>query len=144
MARARYVAVLASIAVALTGTLAGCTQVEESETTYEASKHEEIAGSDIPRVTFTAEAAKRADVHTVPVREIGHHRVIPYAAIIYDDAGKTYAFVSAKPLEYLRTPIKVARIAGDEVQLAGGLALGTEVVTTGAAEVYSAESEVEE
>jgi hypothetical protein len=30
------------------------------------------------------------------------------------------------------------------VQLDGGLALGTEVVTTGAAEVYSAESEVEE
>jgi hypothetical protein len=144
MARARYAAALASIAVALTGTLSACTQVEENETTYEASKHQAVPGSDIPRVTFTAEAAKRADVHTVPVREIAHHRVIPYAAIIYDDAGKTYAFVSARPLEYLRTPIKVARIAGDEVQLRGGLKLGTQVVTTGAAEVYSAESEVEE
>jgi len=144
MTRARYGAVVASIALALTGTLSACTQVEENESTYEASTHEEIEGSDIPRVTFTAEAAKRADVHTVPVREIAHHRVIPYAAIIYDDAGKTYAFVSAKPLEYLRTPIKVAKIAGDEVQLAGGLAVGTAVVTTGAAEVYSAESEVEE
>ena len=143
MARARY-AVVAAIAVALAGGLSACTQVEESVTSYQASKHTAIKGSDIPRVTFTAEAAKRADVHTVPVREIGHHRVIPYAALVYGDAGQTYAFVSAKPLEYLRTPIKVARIAGDEVQLRGGLALGTQVVTTGAAEVYSAESEVEE
>lgn len=144
MARHRHALALAAIALGLAGTLSACTQVEENETTYAASTHEAIRGSDIPRVTFTAEAARRADVQTVPVREIGHHRVIPYAALIYDDAGRTYAFVSAKPLTYLRTPVEVTRIAGDEVQLAGGPAPGTAVVTVGAAEVYSAESEVEE
>jgi hypothetical protein len=126
--------------------LSACTQVEESESTYSPTEVTPVKGSDddIQQVTFTAGAARRADVVTVRVRASGRLTSIPYAALIYDEEGNTYTYVSPKPLVYVRERIDVDRIAGDRVVLRHGPPAGTAVVTTGAAEVYSAEFGVEE
>ncbi|MEA2195258.1 MAG: hypothetical protein QOG42_1692 [Solirubrobacteraceae bacterium] len=144
MLPARHTAALAPILAALALGLSACTQVEESENSYEPTSVHPIKGREVQRVTFTAEAARRAGVQLARVSTHRGHHVIPYAALIYNDEGDTYTYVSARPLEYVRTPIEVARIAGDEVLLEHSPPVGTRVVTTGAAEVYSAEFGVEE
>jgi hypothetical protein len=95
-------------------------------------------------VTFTADAARRADVKTVAVKATRRRTSIPYAALIYNEEGATYTYVSPKPLVFMREPIDVDHIAGDRVVLRHGPPTGTLVVTTGAPEVYSAEFGVEE
>jgi hypothetical protein len=136
---------LALMAGSLALTLAGCTQVEESKSTYSPTSVKPVKGhDDIQQVTFTAQAAQRAGVRTATVRTSGHETSIPYAALIYNEDGDTFTYVNTKPLVYLRERIGVDRIAGDRVLLRHGPPIGDRVVTTGAAEVYSAEFGVEE
>jgi hypothetical protein len=140
-----------SIALALTTgclalPLAACTQVEEFESTYSPTTVEPIKGrdDDVQRVTFSAEAARRADLTTTTVRPGGRHASIPYDALIYDEEGATFTYVSPKPLVFVREPIDVVRVVGSRVVLRHGPPAGTTIVTTGAPEVYSAEFGVEE
>jgi hypothetical protein len=140
-----------SIALALTLgfvslPLAACTQVGEYESTYSPTTVKPIEGrdDDVQRVTFTADAARRADLKTATVQASGRRKSIPYAALIYNEEGATYTYVSPKPLVFVREPIDVDHIAGDRVVLRHGPPTGTTVVTTGAPEVYSAEFGVEE
>ena len=136
---------LALTAGALALALAGCTQVEEFESTSEPTSVQPIKGQDdIQQVTFTADAARRVDLTTATVRTSGRHTSIPYAALIYNEDGDTYTYVNRKPLVFVRVPIGVDHIANGRVVLRHGPPLGTRVVTTGAAEVYSAEFGVEE
>lgn len=136
---------LALVMGSLTLPLAACTQVEESESTYSPTSVTPVKGQDdVQQVTFTAEAARRAGVRTATVRPSGGRTSIPYAALIYNEEGDTYTYVSPKPLVYVRAPIDVDHIAGGRVVLRHGPRSGTTVVTTGAAEVYSAEFGVEE
>jgi len=135
---------LALLLVSLAVSLPACTQVEESESEYSPTETKAIPGREELQVTFNAEAVRRAGVQTAHVRAGGGHTFIPYAALIYDENGDTYTYVSPKPRVYIREPIRVDHIAGDRVVLKQGPTVGTEVVTTGAAEVYSAEFGVEE
>jgi multidrug efflux pump subunit AcrA (membrane-fusion protein) len=136
---------LALLVVSLTAALSGCTQVEESESDYQSSIVTPIPGNDdVAQVRFTALAAKRADVKTARVSLIAGHVAIPYASLIYNEEGRTYTYTSPKALVYVRKPIAVDRVAGDRVLLKKGPPVGTTVITTGAAEIYSAEFGVEE
>jgi hypothetical protein len=121
-----------------------CTQVEEFESTYSPAKVEPTGHGEIQQVTFTADAVRRAGVVTAKVRRSGRRTSIPYAALIYTGEGGTYTYVSPRPRVYVREPVTIARVAGDRVLLRAGPPAGTTVVTTGAAEVYSAEFGVEE
>jgi hypothetical protein len=137
---------LALIMGSLTLPLAACTQVEESESTYSPTSVKPVKGQDddIQQVTFTAAAARRADLKTSTVRASSRRTSIPYAALIYDEEGNTYTYVSPKPLVFVREHIDIDHITGARVVLSHGPPTGTTVVTTGAAEVYSAEFGVEE
>jgi hypothetical protein len=130
----------------LTLALSACTQVESSESEYSPTSVKPVKGhDDLQEVTFSAVAAQRAGLQTATVRASGRRRTsVPYASLIYDENGATYAFVSPKPLVFLREPLDVDHISGDRVVLRHGPPTGTRVVTTGAAEVYSAEFGVEE
>lgn len=136
----------AGVALALAAVpLSSCKEVEESSSAgYEPSKLEAVKGTDVKRVTLTAEGARRAGLQTAQVERVGPHTVVPYAALIYDAEGKTYVYTSPKPLSYLRAEVEVDRIDGDRVFLSRGPPSGTEVVTTGAAEVHGAELEIAE
>jgi ABC-type oligopeptide transport system substrate-binding subunit len=136
---------LALIAGALALALAGCTEVEEFESTNEPTSVQPVKGQDdIQQVTFTADAARRVDLRTSTVRATARLTSIPYAALIYNEDGDTYTYVNRKPLVFVRVLIDVDHIADGRVVLKHGPPLGTRVVTTGAAEVYSAEFGVEE
>ena len=103
---------------------------------------------DVTKVTLTEDAAKRLDIQTTTVREMAldgaQRKVIPYAAILYDVEGATWTYVNSEPLVYVRRPIKVDFIKGDNVILKEDLPAGTAVVTVGATELYGSESEFEE
>jgi hypothetical protein len=114
----------------------------ETASHHEPAKLEPIKGTDVKRVIFDAEGAKRVGLQTAQVRGAGQRKVIPYAAVIYDAEGNTFTYTSPEPLVYVREKVKVDYVAGDRVVLSEGPSVGTEIVTVGAAEVYGTEFEV--
>jgi hypothetical protein len=111
---------------------------------HEPAKLESIKGTDVQRVIFDAEAAKRVGLKTAPIRQDGRKEIMPYAALIYDAEGDTYAYTAPEPLSYVRQQIEIDHFDGDSVVLSDGPPAGTEVVTVGVDEVYGTEFEVEE
>lgn len=109
---------------------------------------EHTAGTGITRLRLSPEAVNRIGLQTATVREIDVNgarlKVVPYAAVLYDPEGKTYAYVNPQPFVYLRNPLVVDHIDGDQALLAGGPPVGTAVVTVGAAELFGTEFEVGE
>jgi biotin carboxyl carrier protein len=67
-------------------------------------------------------------------------KVIPYASVIYDLKGDTWAYTNPAPLTFVRGHIAVDYIEGDLAVLSDGPAAGTVVVTAGAAELYGTET----
>jgi multidrug efflux pump subunit AcrA (membrane-fusion protein) len=67
-------------------------------------------------------------------------KVIPYASVIYDLKGDTWAYMNPAPLTFVRGHIAVDYIEGDLAVLSDGPAAGTAVVTDGAAELYGTET----
>lgn len=132
---------------AATITLQACAKTEEPAASIEApATLEEVAGADVRRVTLTAKAAERLDIQTVELIEEAVtsgavRKVVPYSAVIYDPAGRTWVYVSAG-LSFLREPIGVADIVDDRALLSSGPTPGTRVVTVGAAELFGTETEV--
>lgn len=125
------------------------TSAEESNEADPATV-EAIEGSDIARVTLSADAARRLGIQTSPVDGLagGHggkaQLVIPYAAVLYDPSGETWTYTSSDPLSFVRAPIDVDRIEGSKAILSSGPPAGTQVVTVGASELLGVEYEVGE
>jgi hypothetical protein len=132
-------------------TLAACARTSEGEAAgADPATVEPIEGSDVARVALSADAARRLDIQTAPVRGLratsggATRMVIPYAAVLYDPTGATWTYTNPEPLVYVRAPISVEHIEGDEAVLSSGPPNGMEVVTVGAAELLGTEYEVGE
>jgi hypothetical protein len=100
---------------------------------------EHVNGTDLSQVTITEDAARRLGIQTAPVRKAARGTMIPYAAVLYDEHGKTWTYMSLKPLTFVRQAIDVERIERDSAVLRDGPAVGIEVVTVGAAELFGIE-----
>jgi hypothetical protein len=126
--------------------LAGCKEVEEEEAAgYEPAKLEAVKGAkedDLKRITLTREGAARIALETGEVTRAAERKVIPYAALIYNDEAKTFVYTSPKERTFLRSPVEVDRIEGGRVILSEGPPIGTKVATVGATEVYGVETEI--
>ena len=72
--------------------------------------------------------------------EPGVVKVVPYAAVLYDARGDTWAYTNPKPLTFVRHSIHIDYIEGDLAVLSDGPPSGTEVVIVGAAELFGAET----
>ena len=109
---------------------------------------EELTGAEPTRETLTEDAAKRLDLQTAEVHDEmidgANRTVIPYASIIYDTEGATWVYLNPEPLIFVRHPITVDDIKGDQAFLADALPAKSAVVTVGVAELYGAETEFEE
>ena len=107
----------------------------------EPAKVEPVGGTDLNRVILSAEAAKRLDIQTAPVRSEGSgtEMVIPYAAVLYDPNGETWTYTNPEPLTFVRQDIKVDHIEGDLAVLLEGPPSGSAVVTVGATELWGIE-----
>lgn len=130
--------------------LSACGQGTEATTTEEnhAITVEQLEGQDPTRETLTDDAAKRLDLQAVAAQDAevngAKRTVIPYAAIIYDTEGATWVYLNPEPLTFVRHPVTVDDIKGDQAFLSDALPAGSAVVTVGVAELYGAESEFEE
>jgi hypothetical protein len=136
--------VAAAVVVGLS--LAACARGSGPNNTIEAppAKVERAASAALsgPRtVTLTEAASRRIDVQvgTVTASSTGQGTQIPYAAVLYDPKGDTWAFVNTTPLRFVREPIALAHIEGDVAFLTSGPPPGTKVVIVGATELYGAE-----
>ena len=65
--------------------------------------------------------------------------MVPYAALLYDASGKTWVYTNPAPRVYQRQAVTVAKVEGGMVTATAGPAVGTAVVTVGAAELFGAE-----
>ena len=134
--------VVASIIAALQLSACG-RRLAETESEDEPAKFEPIAGTKLRSVTLTEDAIKRLDIQEALVRDVQvrgkQRKVIPYAAVLYDPDGATWAFTNPKPLLFVRQAIKIDYIVADLVVLLEGPPSGTAVVTVGAAELFGAE-----
>jgi hypothetical protein len=129
--------------------LAGCEKASTEETNGAgpAVVEEPAAGGEVARVTLTEDAAARIDVQTTAVQAVAgrHGRLeIPFAAVLYDPNGETWAYTNPEPLVFVRAPISIVHIDGGRAVLSKGPPPGTEVVTVGGAELLGAEYEVGE
>jgi hypothetical protein len=126
--------------------LVGCGTPPVAETIHEdPAAVTEIEGTDLSEIVLTARAAERLGIRTAAVEGApgaGGRLVIPYSAVLYDAAGKTWAYVSPRLLTYHRAPIDVESIAGDHAILTRGPERGVAVVSVGATELFGAEFQV--
>jgi hypothetical protein len=120
--------------------LAGCSD-DGSSSNAVAPATIETVGQD-KRITLTAEAARRIALETTAITTQGGTSTIPYSAVVYDASGSTWAYTTAGPLVFVRSPIEVERIEGEVAVLSRSPAAGTEVVTVGAAMLYGVETGV--
>jgi hypothetical protein len=106
---------------------------------------EPLEGSSLVRVRLTERAAERIDLKTTPVRDVAPadrgkpKTVVPYSAVLYDTAGKTWVYTSPEPLAFVRAPVEVERFDGSLAFLTDGPPAGTPVVSVGAALLLGAE-----
>jgi hypothetical protein len=99
--------------------LSACKEVEtETATGYTPSKVEELkeGSKAFPRVTFTAEGAKRTGVESARVRRAGGRRSSPTSRSSTDSEGKTYIYHEPEAASTTsRAEVKVDRIEGARV-----------------------------
>jgi len=101
---------------------------------------EEVAEGEIGRITLTADAARRLDIQTATVAAgSGDGFQIPFDALIYQPDGTAWVYANPEELVFKREPIDVERIDGDIALVRSGPAVGTPVVTVGAAELWGFE-----
>ncbi|HEY6651309.1 MAG TPA: hypothetical protein VI364_03330 [Actinomycetota bacterium] len=139
------IAALIVVALALTG--CSDTSAKDEGGSSDVATVEPIEGSDVARVTLSEDAARRLDITTAPIAALGGgtaRTAMPYAAVLYDPNGDTWAYTNPEPLVFVRSPITVVTIEGNRAVLSAGPAAGTQVVTVGAAELLGTEYEVGE
>lgn len=102
---------------------------------------EEVAGTDLHRISLTEQAVERLGLktETTSLDPQSKKLNVPYAAILYDSQGKTWVYTNPEPRVYVRHSVTVERIEGPVALLTDGPVPGTMVVTVGAAELLGAE-----
>jgi hypothetical protein len=106
-----------------------------------------IPGSTVQQVQLSSVAAHVLGIATTAIRlakvavdgKSAPHEVIPYAAVVYDTRGSSWAYVVTAPRTYRRERITITDIRGAIAVLAKGPAVGDAVVTVGAPELLGTE-----
>ncbi|TCN37657.1 hypothetical protein EV644_11179 [Kribbella orskensis] len=99
------------------------------------------------RLTLAARAAERLGIVTTAIRaadpavvkRLPAATVVPYSALLYDAAGKTYVYTNPESTVYVREQVTVDSIDRDAVILSASPRSGTAVVSVGAIELYGLE-----
>src|SRR5688500_18277195 len=114
--------------------LVACGPTTTPPTKMEPAKIEAIEGSDINQDILTEKAAERIGLETVPAQGM----TVPYAAVIYDIEGNTWVYTNPAPLTFVRAPIEIDHIEGDQAFLSKELESDDPIVTVGVIEIYGA------
>ena len=81
-------------------------------------------------------------VRLTEVGNQGNRKVVPHNAVIYNPDGDVFVYTKPKAETYIRAPIEVVRVTGDDAVLSKGPRAGTSIVTTGSAELLATEYEI--
>jgi hypothetical protein len=132
--------------LAFTVPLAACGNQQTAEAGHEPPAEVTHDGDDagVTRIRLTEKAAERLGVQTAPVEPAGSSlTAVPYGAIFYGTGGETWLYVSPEPLTFVREPIVVDRIEGDNAIMSESPPVGTEVATVGVAELFGTETGID-
>ena len=133
--------VMALVVVAVA--LGGCAQVATEADDFDPPVSlRPVDGTDLKEVTFTSEAIEDLAIASAPLqaRSGSAQVVVPLAAVFYDSKGAAWVYVVKTPGVYLRAPIAVEGMSGQEAYASSAPAVGTQVVVVGATEIYGAET----
>lgn len=139
VARSPHLTVIAAIAVVSAVGLGACSATDAAAPVEEPVTVEEIAGTEISRLTLSGSAADRLDIQTAKVEPAGSGMVVSSAAVIIDPQGLYWVYTNPEPLVYVREELRPVREAGGEAFFAVGPAAGATVVIVGVPELYGAE-----
>jgi hypothetical protein len=104
---------------------------------------EDTGDAKIKKITLTLKAAERLGIQIDEVRADPSGRlIVPYASVLYDLAGKTWVYISAAPLTFVRGAVEIDTIKGDNVYLSDGPPVGTKVLAAGVPQVFGTEVRV--
>ena len=131
---------LALLASALV--LGACSEVESNK--REAQPYEVIGPEDAAIKTIKMEDATAAllPVETASVRREGERKVVPHNAVIYNSDGDAFVYTKPKVQTYVRAPIDIIDVNGNDAVLSKGPPTRTTIVTTGSAELLGTEYEL--
>ena len=139
MGRSPHLTTIASLALVSAVALGACSATDAAPPAEEPVTVEEIAGTEIQRLTLSESAADRLDIQTATVASAGDGMVVPSAAVIIDPEGIYWVYTSPEPFVYIREEIRPVHEAGGGAFFEVGPAIGTAVVTVGVPELYGAE-----
>jgi hypothetical protein len=123
--------------------LAGCQEVPSNLVEHQPFELEAVEGTDLNRVKIDDTVVERIDLRTAQVRPFGKKRkIVSHAALIYNPFGEVFVYTRPEPQTYVRAPVAVHRVIGDQVILSKGPPAGTVIVTVGAAELLATEYEI--
>jgi hypothetical protein len=140
---------LSVAAFALAGVgLVGCGG-KSTYTKVEPAHVEHKEGEEFHKLTLTEKAMERIAVETAAVRA-GEaaagaaegekvRSIVPYSAIVYIAEGDAFVYTSPAPRTFLRQPVEVDYIEGNEAVLKSGPAPGTEIAVVGVTELFGTE-----
>jgi hypothetical protein len=125
---------------------APCASAQATETPVKKimpARVEATNDAKIMKVTLTAKAAERLGIVIDEVRADPSGRlIVPYASVLYDLTGKTWVYISADPLTFVRGAVVIDTIKGDNVYLTDGPPAGTKVLAAGVPQVFGTEVKV--
>jgi hypothetical protein len=123
--------------------LSACTGASTEPQAAPPASVEQGNGTAQARVTLTVDAARHLGIETAEVRAArrsrGNATLVPYAAILYDPAGRTWVYTSPEPLVFVRQPIRVEDIRGRWAAVSSETPLDAPVVTLGGSELLGVE-----
>ena len=118
-------------------------RIRQSETTAAANAGEAINISyQVDGNLNGLKAGDRVPVKFSRPKSGGLQKVVPYSAVIYGAHGDTWLYVNPEPLVFVRHAIIVDYIDDEQAVLKEGPAVGTLVVTVGAAELFGFEHKI--
>ena len=137
--RSPHLAAVSAIALVSAVTLGACSATEAAPPAEEPITVEEIAGTEIQRLTLAESAAERLDIQTASVRSADDAMVVSSAAVIIDPEGVYWVYTNPEPFVYIREEIRPVTETGGEAFFEVGPPIGMAVVTVGVPELYGAE-----
>jgi hypothetical protein len=133
----------AGLAVLASGLVLGaCSEVESNLRENQPYTVEGPEDADIKRVKMEDATAALLPVELASVRREGGRKVVPHNAVIYNPDGGSFVYTKPKAETYIRAPIDIVRVTGNDAVLSKGPPAGTKIVTTGSAELLATEYEI--
>ena len=145
---ARFSVLVVAVSTACLAASCGSALAAESDVKSDVKKSaparvEATLDAKIKKVTLTPKAAERLGIEIDEVRvDPSGRRIVPYASVLYDLTGKTWVYVSADPLTFVRGAVEIDTIKGNNVYLSDGPPAGTKVLAAGVQQVFGTELKV--